>query len=256
VDAGGPGEILRVGAARRLKVLAHGKEARGPWHLRYRAAASIGRGRKMKLYDMTAAPNPRRVRFFLAEKGISIPRVEIDIPSGGNLAPEFLAINPRGVLPTLVLDDGTVLDESIAICRYFEGERPEPNLMGRDPLEQARIEMWQRRMEFDGMFGIAMAFRNAAPAFARRASPGAQPEAAQIPALVERGLAQARLWMTRLDQRLQESPYVAGDRFTVADITAFICIDFAKWVKLRLGDEHAAARDWVERVKARPASAA
>lgn len=210
----------------------------------------------MKLYDMTAAPNPRRVRFFLAEKGISVPRVEVDIPSGGNLAPDFLAINPRGVLPTLVLDDGTVLDESMAICRYFEGVAPEPNLLGRDPLEQARIEMWQRRMEFDGMFAIAAAFRNSAPAFARRASPGAQPEAVQIPELVERGLAQARHWMNRLDERLQVSPFVAGERFTVADITAFICVDFAKWVKLRAGEEHAALRDWVERVKARPAAAA
>ncbi|MFN7175340.1 MAG: glutathione S-transferase family protein [Thermaurantiacus sp.] len=210
----------------------------------------------MKLYDMTAAPNPRRVRFFLAEKGIEVPRVEVDIPSGGNLAPDFLAINPRGVLPTLVLDDGTVLDESIAICRYFEGIAPEPNLMGRNPLEQATIEMWQRRMEFDGMFGIAAAFRNSAPAFARRASPGASPEAAQIPQLVDRGLDQARHWMDRLDQRLQVSPYVAGERFTIADITACICVDFAKWVKLRLGEEHVAARAWLERVKARPAAAA
>jgi glutathione S-transferase len=223
---------------------------------RYSAAFAAGKGIGMKLYDMIAAPNPRRVRFFLAEKGIEVPREEVDIPSGQNLAPEFLAINPRGVLPTLVLDDGAVLDESIAICRYFEAIVPEPNLMGREPLEQAMIEMWQRRMEFDGMFGIAAAFRNSAPFFARRASPGAAPEAAQIPELVERGLAQARHWVDRLDERLQVSPWVAGDRFTIADITACICVDFAKWVGLRLGEEHVAAREWLERVKARPAAAA
>jgi len=210
----------------------------------------------MRLYDMKAAPNPRRVRFFLAEKGLEIPREEVDIPSGANLAPQFLAINPRGVLPTLVLDDGTVIDESVAICRYVEGIRPEPNLMGCDPLEQAIIEMWQRRMEFDGMMGIAMAFRNAAPAFARRASPGTLPPAAQVPELVERGLAQARHWLERLEARLAESPYVAGPRFTIADITAFVSIDFAKWVGLRLGEDSRATRAWYEGVKARPGASA
>lgn len=118
----------------------------------------------MRLYDMTLAPNPRRVRIFLAEKGIEVPRVEIDIQKGENLEPDYLAINPRGVVPTLVLDDGTILDESIAICRYFEALQPEPNLFGRDPLEIARVEAWQRRIEFEGLFNIAAAFRNSRPA--------------------------------------------------------------------------------------------
>jgi glutathione S-transferase len=210
----------------------------------------------MKLYDMKAAPNPRRVRFFLAEKGLDVPREEVDIVAGANRAPGFLAINPRGVLPTLVLDDGSILDESVAICRYVEGLHPEPNLMGRNPLEQGRIEMWQRRMEFDGMLAIAMVFRNSAPAFAGRANPGSAPASPQLPELAERGMSLARHWMDRLDMRLAEAPFVAGDRFTIADITAFISVDFAKWVKLRLGDEHPSARAWYGRVAARPAAAA
>jgi glutathione S-transferase len=210
----------------------------------------------MKLYDMKQAPNPRRVRMFLAEKGISVPMAEVDIQSGANLLPEYLAINPRGVVPTLVLDDGSILDESIAICRYFEGLQPEPNLFGRDPLETARIDSWQRRMEFEGMFNIAAAFRNAMPAYADRGSPGAGPPTPQIPALAERGLQLARVWMTALDARLGDSPHVAVDRFTVADITAFICIDFAKWVGLRATDDQPNLKDWYARVKARPSAAA
>jgi glutathione S-transferase len=210
----------------------------------------------MMLYDMKLAPNPRRVRMFLAEKGLSIPMREVDIQAGANLEPGYLAVNPRGVVPSLVLDDGTVLDESIAICRYLEALHPEPNLFGRDALEIARIESWQRRMEFEGMFNIAAAFRNSMPAYADRASPGSGPPTPQIPALAERGLMLARHWMAALDQRLAASTHVALDRFTVADITAFISVDFAKWVGLRAGNEHPHLKDWYARVKARPSSAA
>lgn len=210
----------------------------------------------MKLYDMKMAPNPRRVRMFLAEKGLEIPREEVDIQAGDNLRPEYLAINPRGVVPTLVLDDGTVLDESIAICRYFEELHPEPNLFGRTPIERAQVESWQRRMEFEGMMNIAAAFRNSMPAYAERGAPGAGPPTPQIPALAERGLMMARHWMETLDARLAVSPFVAGDRFTVADITAFICIDFAKWVRLRVGQEHPALAAWYQGIRERPGAAA
>ncbi|MCS6986115.1 MAG: glutathione S-transferase family protein [Sphingomonadaceae bacterium] len=210
----------------------------------------------VRLYDMRMAPNPRRVRIFLAEKGIEVPREEVDIPSGANLSPEFLAINPRGVLPTLVLDDGTVLDESIAICRYFEELQPEPNLMGRDPLDKARIESWQRRMEFDGLLNIAAIFRNTAPAFAHRSAPGAVPATDHIPALAERGRVLARHWLDALERRLAEQPFVAGDRFTVADITAFVCVEFGKWVDLRPGDGHPAVRRWYQAIRARPSAQA
>lgn len=210
----------------------------------------------MKLYDMDRAPNPRRVRMFLAEKGISIERIEVDIQAGENLRPEYLAINPRGVVPTLVLDDGTIIDESLAICRFFEGVNPEPNLFGRTPLEMAQIESWQRRMEFEGMVSIASAFRNSQPAYADRGNPGAGPPTPQIPMLAERGLVMTRHWLDGLETRLAESPYVAGSRFTVADITAFICVDFAKWVGVRAGDAHPAVKAWYAGVKARPSAAA
>lgn len=210
----------------------------------------------MKLYDMALAPNPRRVRIFLAEKGIAIPRVEVDIQKGENLEPAYLAVNPRGVVPTLVLDDGTILDESIAICRYFEALQPEPNLFGRDATEIARIEAWQRRIEFEGLFNIAAAFRNSRPAFANRAAPGAGPPTPQIPELAERGLLLARGFLDTLEQRLAASPFVAGDRYTVADITAIVCLDFARWVGLKAEDSHQTVAAWQQAMKARPSTAA
>jgi glutathione S-transferase len=210
----------------------------------------------MILYDMEKAPNPRRVRMFLAEKGISIPRVEINIQAGENLQPAYLAINPRGVVPTLVLDDGTMLDESIAICRYFEALQPEPNLFGRTPLELAHIESWQRRMEFEGMFNIASVFRNVQPAYADRGVPGAGPATPQIQAMAERGERMSRHWLDGLEGRLKESPFVAGERFTVADITAYICVDFAKWIGLRAGSDHPALQAWYAGIRARPSASA
>lgn len=210
----------------------------------------------MKLYDMGLAPNPRRVRIFLAEKGIEVEREEVDIPGGANLSDVYRAINPRGVVPTLVLDDGMTLDESVAICRYLEALHPEPNLMGHDPLEIARIESWQRRMEFEGMFNVAAAFRNTAAPYAARGMPGALPPTPAIPALAERGLLLARHWMAELDVRLGASPFVAGDRFTIADITAAISIDFARWVGLRPTAEQPHLGRWHADVRARPAAKA
>jgi glutathione S-transferase len=208
----------------------------------------------MKLYDMVKAPNPRRVRMFLAEKGIEIERVEIDIPSGANLAPAYLAINPRGVVPTLQFDDGSILDESVAICRYFELEQPEPNLMGRDSLEQARIESWQRRMEFDGLFAIAMAFRNGAPQFSGRAAPGVGGTFEQVPDLIPRGHMLTQRFLNDLNARLSSSAYVAGSRFTIADITAYVCVDFARWIKIEPDASHTALHSWRAALKMRPSA--
>ncbi len=211
----------------------------------------------MKLYDMVNAPNPRRVRIFLAEKGIDVARQEVDIQKRENLQPEYLAISPRGLLPALRLDDGRVIDESIAICRYFEVLQPEPNLFGRDAFEQAEIEQWQRCTEFDGFFNIAAAFRNGTPAFADHSAAGAlAPKTEQIPALAERGLMLAKLWLDKLEERLRGRQWIASDRFTVADITAFVTLDFAKWVKLRAGDEHPNVQAYHARIKARPSSTA
>ena len=204
----------------------------------------------MKLYDMKMAPNPRRVRIFLAEKGIEVPMEEVDIASGANLSPAYRAINPRGVVPTLVLGNGHVIDESIAICRYFEALDPEPNLMGRDAEEQARIESWQRRIEFDGLISVASVFRNVAPHMAGRAMPGSAPGMAQIPELAERGRVMTAHFLAMLNDRLGEAAFVAGDRYTIADITAFVTIDFAKWVKIRVPDDHANTKRWYAEVTA------
>lgn len=210
----------------------------------------------MKLYDMIKAPNPRRVRIFLAEKGIEVPREEIDIPGGANLTPDYLAVNPRGVVPTLVLDDGTTIDESIAICRYFEALHPEPNLFGRDPLEVARVEAWQRRGEFEGLFNIAMVFRNTAAPFANRAMPGTNPPLPQLPDLAERGRTLTWHFLESLNDRLGQSEFVASDRYTVADITALVAVDFAKWVQIRVPEAHTNTRRWYEAVAGRPSARA
>lgn len=210
----------------------------------------------MRLYDMTPAPNPRRVRIFMAEKGLEIERVEIDVQAGENLGEAYLAINPRGVVPTLVLDDGRILDESVAICRYLEGLHPAPNLFGEGALEAAEVERWGRRCEFEGMFNIAAAFRNSQPAFARRGMPGAGPETPQIPALADRGLMLARHWMEGLDRHMEGRDWIAADRFTIADITALVCLDFAKWVGLRAGPDLPHLAAYHARLKARPSAAA
>ncbi len=176
----------------------------------------------------------------------------MDIPSGANRTPAFLAMNPRGVLPTLVLDDGTVIDESVAICRYFELLQPEPNLMGRDAREAAMIESWQRRIEFDGMFQVASVFRNSAPHFAMRAQPGSAPDLPQIPALAERGQALLPFFFDEIERRLGESEYISGERFTIADIALLVTLDFARWIKAKIPEANAHTRRWYQTVSARP----
>jgi glutathione S-transferase len=210
----------------------------------------------MHLYDMLKAPNPRRVRMFLAEKGISLPTTEIDISTGANLCADYLAINPRGVVPTLQLDDGSIIDESVAICRYLEGLYPEPNLFGIGPREQAEVERWGRRAEFDGMFNIAAIFRNRAPHLANRAAPGTAPALAQDEGLAQRGEALLPGFFSMLNDRLQDHEFLAGERLTIADITAFICVDFAKWVRQRIPEAHAHSQRWYAAIKARPSAQA
>jgi glutathione S-transferase len=209
----------------------------------------------VKLYDMRVAPNPRRVRVFLAEKGIEIPRVEINIRSGENLQPEFLAINPRGVLPTLQLDDGTIIDESTAICRYFEALHPEPPLMGRTALEKALIECWTRRIEFDAGQPVVDAFRNSYPPYAERAVPGKAGTKA-IPDLVERGKARLADFYPAIDRRLADSEYVAGPAFSIADITLLCIVDFARAIKLPPPEGLQHFDRWHAQVSARPSAQA
>lgn len=209
----------------------------------------------MKLYDMRVAPNPRRVRIFLAEKGIEVPTVEINIRAGENLEPGFRAINPRGVLPTLQLEDGTVIDESTAICRYFEELRPDPPLLGRGALEKAMVECWTRRVEADAGLPVVDAFRNSYPPYAERAVPGKQGIRA-IPELAARGKQRLVDFYPVIDRRLGEAEFVAGGNFSFADITLLCIVDFARAIKLPTPEGLAHFDRWRAGVSARPSAAA
>ncbi len=211
----------------------------------------------MKLYDSKLAPNPRRVRMFMAEKGVTCETVPVDIIKGENLDAAFLAVNPRGLVPTLVLDDGTVLDESVAICRYLEEIHPEPPLLGTDAVSKAHVEARQRHMEFDGLLAAAEAFRNSFPGFKHRGLTGNAGPIDAIPALVERGKASVSRFYARLDADLANSRFVAGDTFSIADITALCSVDFATGAaRVAVPDECANIKRWHGEVAARPSAAA
>lgn len=209
----------------------------------------------MKLYDCRIAPNPRRARMFLAEKGIDIEMIEVDILGGENLEAEFLAVNPRGLLPVLELDDGTRIDEVMAICRYFEATVPQPPLLGRDARESAIVTSRQRKMEFDGMIATSEVFRNQHEQFNKRSLPGAGTDVLPaIPALVERGRQTLDRFFSWLERYLEVDAFVAGDIFTMADITAFCAVDFAGWVDIPIPAGNPHTQRWYERMAARPSA--
>ena len=211
----------------------------------------------MKFYDCAVAPNPRRARMFMAEKGIEVEKVEIDILGGENLQAKYLAINPRGLLPLLELDDGTRFDEVMAICHYFEELQPEPRLLGRTPIERAQIESLQRKMEFDGMIAVSEVFRNQHEQFAARGIPGgggAQIEA--IPALVERGKQTLGRFFDGIESSLSTTQFLAGDAFTMVDITAICAIDFAAWVEISIPASNRSTLRWYDLVSQRPSAQA
>ena len=174
--------------------------------------------RPLKLYNDALAPNPRRVRIFAAEKGIELSLEEVDILAGQSRTPEFLAKNSSGAVPVLELDDGSYLSESVAICRYLEGLQPEPNLLGRDLREQAEIERWNRRMELELFAPIARTIQNTNPIFQRRFK--------QVPEYGEAQRAVVYQRLERMDHELDGREFIASDRFTIADITALVAIDF------------------------------
>lgn len=190
----------------------------------------------MLFYDCTTAPSPRRVRIFAHEKGISLPSKQVNLRSGEQFSDEFRAINPRCVVPTLVLEDGTVLSDSIAICRYLEIRFPDTPLMGTDAKEAALIEMRQREIELDGILAIVDAFRNGTKGLKDRALPGPS-LVPQIPELVERGKARFERFMYELDNELNQTEFVAGETYSIADISLFVAIDFAGWIKMSIPDE-------------------
>jgi glutathione S-transferase len=209
----------------------------------------------MKFYDCASAPSPRRVRMFLAEKGLTVPTVQVDLRSGEQFSDAFRAINPDLTVPVLTLDDGTTIADAIAICRYFEELHPEPSLMGKDAREKAVIEEWHRRCEREGFYAVMEAFRNATPGLKGRAWPGPF-DYEQIPALAERGKLRVQNFLAFLNDRLADRAFVALDRFTLADITAFITVDFASWAKVKMSDAHPHLRRWHEAIGGRPSAKA
>ena len=207
----------------------------------------------MKFYDCATAPSPRRVRMYIAEKGLDIPVVEVDLANREQHSDAFQKINPSRTVPVLQLDDGRTLITSAGIQCYLEGLHPEPPLFGRDGYERALIVDLDWKIENEGFLAVGEAFRNRAKSFANNALTGKH-EYSQIPALVERGSNRTIEFFNWLDQQLQDKEVVAGDVFTVADITAFITVDFAKWVKLQPDPELKNLRRWLESVANRPSA--
>jgi glutathione S-transferase len=210
----------------------------------------------MRLYDFVNAPSPRRVRIFLAEKGITVPRVPVDLVRKEQFSTGYRRVNPDCTLPALELDDGTLLCESVAICRYLEEIHPEPPLFGRDAKDKAIVEMWNRRAELQGYLRAADVLRNEEPRFADRALPGVEGGVPQIPALAERGRQALRRFYERLDAELATREFITGSHFTIADITALVTVDFAARAKFALPPELAHLGRWHKAVSARPSASA
>ena len=204
----------------------------------------------MKLLDFPTAPNPRRVRIFCAEKGLDLPVEVVDVANGANRTEDFLATkNPFGGLPVLELDDGSYLSESAAICRYLEAERPEPPLLGIDPRDAAVVEMWNRRIELElFLSGVGAYFRNTADFF--------KDKCVQSPEVAEGAVRYARKCLVWLDGVLAERPFVAGPRFTVADITALVAIDLGTPSVFQIAPEQKHLGRWYGAVSSRPSAKA
>ncbi|MEP4891353.1 MAG: glutathione S-transferase family protein [Aliiglaciecola sp.] len=202
----------------------------------------------MKIYDTHTAPTPRRVRIFLAEKGIDMEYVQVDLQKGENISPEMRLKNPIGKVPILELDDGTCIGESVAICRYFEALQPEPALMGTTPLEQAQIEMWQRQVEFALFMQVGMCFQHSTGYFKDRMTP--VPEYGKVAGI------SASKYLKVLEKRLETNEFIVGDKFSIADITAMCAIDFARVVQIKMTDEQVNLQRWYKAVSARPSASA
>ncbi len=203
----------------------------------------------MKLIESARTPNSRRVRIFLAEKGIEIETEQVDLGALEHKTPDFAALNPMQTVPILVMDDGSLLCESVAICRYFEELQPDPPLMGRDARDRATVEMWQRRMELNYMFFVMHTFRHTHPHMA----------ALEVPQVAEWGEAnRPRVLKTLefLDSELAGRPYIAGEVFTIADITALVAMDLMKPAKIERPAHLTHVARWYEAVTARPSTSA
>ncbi len=203
------------------------------------------------LYDCATAPSPRRARILLAEKGIAHETVQVDLRSGEQLGEVFRQVNPQCTVPALRTEEGLVLTDNAAIAAYLEARYPNPPLLGESPQDKAEIASWNWRMEFEGLMAIAEALRNSAPAMANRALPGAV-DYPQIPELAQRGLARVAQFLIDLNERLADREFVATDRFSIADITAVVAVDFARVVKLKPGEQHPHVLRWRAAMALRP----
>ncbi len=209
----------------------------------------------MRLFDFERAPNPRRVRMFLAEKGLAIPRVPVNLFRMEQLSPAFLAINPGGTVPVLETDDGTYIADSLAICLYLERLHPEPALFGGSPRAEALAVMWTRVVESEGLDAVGEVLRNVSPGFRNHVLPGPVPYA-QLPQLVERGHRRVLQFCDRIEQQLAKQPYLAGEQLSFADLSLLAAVDYATWVDVRATDGRPALERWYRRVAARPSAGA
>lgn len=203
---------------------------------------------KMKLYSFEIAPNPRRVGLFMAYKGIDIETINVDLGKKEQLMDEYLAINPAGTVPALVLDDGTILTDVIACCAYLESQYPDKPLMGGTDLERAQVLGWAHKIFIQGLMAVAEMLRNQGDFFKNRALPGPL-ELEQIPALVKRGKLLLSGFFQMLEAHLQDRDYIVGDSLTLADIDAYVACDFAGWVKESIPDDCPHLQAWYKRMK-------
>ena len=209
----------------------------------------------LRLYHSPASPNSRRVRIFLAEKGVKIPLVAVDLGKAEQHSDTYRAINPRRVVPTLVLEDGTAIGEVPAIMRYFDEAFPPKPLLGATPKEKGIIAMWERRMELEGFAAVMEGVRNKVAGLRGRAIAGAH-DYEQIPALIERSVLRVKNFFADLNERLRQVPFVAGEHYSAADITALVTVDFAKALELSVPGDHAALKRWYEAVSSRMSAVA
>ena len=209
----------------------------------------------MKFYDCATAPSPRRVRIFAAEKRIELDTVQVDLANGEQFGAAFRDVNPDCMVPVLELEDGTRLTEVVAICQYLEEMQPEPSLFGASPAERALTCMWNIKVEQQGFLACTEAFRNSAKGLRKRAIPG--PDAfEQIPELAERGRKRVKRFFNRLDMQLGENTYIAGNHYSIADISAMVAVDFAGWAKITVPDDASNLSRWYASVSARPSARA